>query len=159
VETVSWEDCTAFFKTVNEKLKGQLMGVQAGFPTEAEWEYACRAGEKGKFCFGDDDKLVDEYCWYEGNSERATHPVAKKKPNAWGLYDLHGNVWEWCADWYKHDYSTQSTADPVGPDDGDGRVCRGGSFDYGPGAAQSPNRERKNPAARVKSLGIRPILR
>ncbi len=123
VETVSWNDAVAFCKALSKKT-GKLVRL----PTEAEWEYACRAGTKTAFCFGDDEKRLGDYAWYEDNSERKTHPVAQKKPNAWGLYDMHANVWEWCSDWYADSYANAKPVDPQGPASGSYRVLRGGSW-------------------------------
>ena len=95
VETVSWDDCGQFLAKLNAKLRSGEGGFQ--LPTEAQWEYACRAGSATKYCFGDDESRLDEYAWHHGNSGDRTHPVGEKKPNAWGLYDVHGNVLEWCA--------------------------------------------------------------
>ena len=90
VERVSWDDCQEFI----EKLNANVAGGKGRFalPTEAQWEYACRAGSTTKYCFGDDDSQLGEYAWYGGNSGKQTHPVGEKKPNAWGLYDMHGNA-------------------------------------------------------------------
>ena len=96
VEQVSWEDCRGFVK----KLNGKVGGGTFPLPTEAQWEYACRAGSTTRYCFGDEESGLGEYAWYEANSDSKTHPVGGMKRNAWGLYDMHGNVWEWCQDWY-----------------------------------------------------------
>jgi len=96
-------------------------------PTEAEWEYACRAGMAGLFPWGDDIGKQGEHVWFGDNSDRKTHPVGQKRPNAWGQYDMLGNVFEWCADWFDLDYyRTSPPEDPLGPNKGDTRVVRGG---------------------------------
>ena len=127
VEQVSWNDCQEFLSRLNAKL-----GTERGrfeLPTEAQWEYACRAGSSHRFSFGDDEMRLGEYAWFLENSARSTHPVWEKKPNAWGLYDMHGNVFEWCADWYDRDYYAVSPpVDPKGPPTGSLRVNRGGRW-------------------------------
>ena len=125
VEGISWDDAVAFCRRLSEK-----EGREYRLPTEAEWEYACRAGSATAYCFGDDPARLGEYAWYRKNSGEQTHEVGLKKPNAWGLHDMHGNVWEWCQDRYAvHGSSPQK--DPSGPEDGVLRVVRGGSwFDY-----------------------------
>jgi formylglycine-generating enzyme required for sulfatase activity len=124
-------------------------------PTEAEWEYACRAGSKTEYCFGDDPGLLGEYAWYESNSDKKTHPVGQKKPNGWGLYDMHGNVWEWCEDW-KDDYSAGVVSDPKGPEIGSCRVLRGGSWLVAPGICRSAFRARYAPSFR-NYFGLRVV--
>jgi formylglycine-generating enzyme required for sulfatase activity len=125
VEIVSWNDAAEFCKKLSEKTRQAVR-----LPTEAEWEYACRAGTQTAFSFGDDPSALGDYAWWAKNSAKTTHPVGQKKPNAWGLYDMHGNVWEWCADWYEA-YPKGSVTDPSGPAIGDRRVLRGGSwYDY-----------------------------
>jgi len=150
VDQVSWEDVQGFIANLNERTGENRYRL----PTEAEWEYACRSGSSGTYCFGDDEKLLGEYAWYNNNSEQKTHPVGEKKPNAWGLYDMHGNVWEWCQDWYG-DYSQGSVTDPVGLSSGSRRVFRGGSWFYGAGYCRSAIRFRCGPGYRYIILGFR----
>jgi len=122
VDSVSWNDATEFCKKLSEKSRQAVR-----LPTEAEWEYACRAGSKTKFCFGDADEGLGDYAWYLDNSGDMMHPVGQKKPNAWCLYDMHGNAWEWCADGYG-DYPDGAVTDPQGAASGSRRVLRGGSW-------------------------------
>ena len=110
VVLVSWNDAEAFCRWLAEKT-----GAKVRLPYEAEWEYSCRAGAGTKFCFGNDDKELTEYAWYLVNSEMKTHPVGQKKPNAWGLYDMHGNAWQWCSDWSVNRYKEGLQIDPAGP--------------------------------------------
>ena len=136
VERVSWDNCQEFI----EKLNANVAGGKGRFalPTEAQWEYACRAGSTTKYCFGDDDSQLGEYAWYGGNSGNQTHPGGEKRPNAWGLYDMHGNVYEWCQDWYVSNYYANSpTDDPTGPSGEltSFRVIRGGACATAPGSA------------------------
>ena len=123
VEWVSWDDAQEFLEKLNEKIGNTDYGKMV-LPTEAQWEYACRAGEPGPYSGG----TIDEVAWYGDNSEKKTHPVAMKKPNAWGLYDMHGNVWEWCADWYDDELEVEGGIDPSGPASGTYRVLRGGGW-------------------------------
>ena len=109
---VSWDDAEAFCQWLSKK-----SGKTVALPTEAQWEYACRAGTQTRFCFGDKAAPLVDYSWYSVNSGGMTHPVAKKKPNAWGLYDMHGNAWHWCADYYGP-YVVADKTDPTGPKDG-----------------------------------------
>jgi formylglycine-generating enzyme required for sulfatase activity len=121
VEKVSWDDAQGFIKKVNGS--GVIPdGWKMALPTEAQWEYACRAGEAGPYSGGS----IDQVAWYKGNSESKTHAVGTKKPNAWGLYDMHGNVREWCEDWY--DDTLAGGPDPSGASSGVYRVERGGSW-------------------------------
>ncbi len=129
VELVSWNDCQAFVDKLNEKFGKP--GIKFSLPTEAQWEYACRAGTTTRWSFGDDKAVAGEYVWWDHNAGYRAKPVGQKKPNPWGLYDMHGNLWEWCADLYGEDYYKQSPRnDPTGPTKGASRVLRGGSFSY-----------------------------
>jgi formylglycine-generating enzyme required for sulfatase activity len=126
VEKVSWDDAQAFIQKLN-----QQTGHTYRLPSEAEWEYACRAGSTGEWCFGDEHSLLVKYAWYEGNSGSKTHPVGEKKANAFGLHDMHGNVWEWCEDRWHNDYEGAPSDGRAWVDDGDSeRVMRGGSWDF-----------------------------
>ena len=125
---VSWDDAVAYCKKLSEKESKTYR-----LPTEAEWEYACRAGAKTTWSFGDDENKLGDYAWYRENAwdidEKYAHQVRLKKPNAFGLYDMHGNVHEWCHDYFEEDYYKQSPAkDPTGPTSGSSRVLRGGSW-------------------------------
>ena len=130
VESVSWEDAVEFCRrlTERERRAGRLPeGQEYRLPTEAEWEYACRAGSRTAYCFGNDTRALSGYAWFQHTSRRRTHDVGQKRSNAWGLYDMHGNVYEWCSDWYG-DYPVGPVADPTGPQKGTSRVMRGGSW-------------------------------
>ncbi len=154
VEQVSWEDCQGFLKKLEEKLAASSMKCR--LPTEAEWEYACRAGSATKYSFGEEEAKLGDYAWFSGNAGAKTNPVGQKKPNAWGLYDMHGNVYEWCADWHGEAYSSQSSPeDPTGPSSGSSRVLRGGSWTYGASRCRSARRTRFTPTYRDFTYGFR----
>jgi len=153
VERVSWDDAVAFCKKLSAKT-----GKTVRLPTEAEWEYACRAGSKTRFCFGDDDSDLGGYAWYRSNSDAKTHPAGAKKPNAFGLYDMHGNVWEWCSDWYADSYANANTRDPAGPSSGSNRVLRGGRWCDDPRVCRSADRDGFGPSDRGDSVGFRVVL-
>lgn len=122
-------------------------------PTEAEWEYACRAGSTSKWCYGDDESVLKDYAWYDGFF---THPVGQKKPNAWGLYDMHGNVWEWCMDRFGP-YPKSPVTDPTGPATGTTRVWRGGSFNWCADYALSGMRHHATTDRRSNGYGVRVV--
>jgi formylglycine-generating enzyme required for sulfatase activity len=124
---ISWNAAVDFCKWLSDR-----EGKTYRLPTEAEWEYCCRAGISGtRYCYGDDAAQLEDYAWYHKNSGGGTHPVGKKKPNDWGLYDMHGNAWEWCQDYYAQNYYKRSRVkDPMGPDFGGMRVHRGGSYSH-----------------------------
>ncbi|MCP4695392.1 MAG: SUMF1/EgtB/PvdO family nonheme iron enzyme [Gammaproteobacteria bacterium] len=122
--------------------------------TEAEWEYACRAGSETDYCFGNDEKQLGEYAWYWENARGGTHPVGKKKPNVWGLYDMHGNVWEWVRDWMGAS-PEETVNNSVGPDSGALRACRGGSWGDGVRSVRAASRLEYAPDLRIEDLGFR----
>ncbi len=137
VEHVAWEAVQAFIRKLNEAEGRPVYRL----PTEAEWEYAARAGFATVYGFGDDQSRLHRYAWYANNSGGKTHPVKQLKPNAWGLFDMHGNVWEWTQDWYSDTYYTSSPRhDPPGPDTGLYRVVRGGGWDCRAGDCRSASR-------------------
>jgi formylglycine-generating enzyme required for sulfatase activity len=154
VETVSWDDCQKFLEKLNAKIGKQ--GGKFELPTEAQWEYACRAGSTTRYCFGDEESGLDEFGWYAANADGKTHAVGQKKPNAWGLYDMHGNVSEWCQDWYDSGaYAGSLKEDPKGPATGLYRVYRGGSCRYPAVDCRSAWRSSYEPGDRQGSLGFR----
>jgi len=156
---VSWNDAVDFCKKLSQK-----EGVTYRLPTEAEWEYACRAGTQTKYSFGDRQSLLGEYAWFTGNAykidEKYAHPVGQKKPNPWGLYGMHGNVSEWCSDRYDADYYSKSpTADPQGSTTGRSRVHRGGSWSSTPWGCRSAFRgDGISPSLLDGSVGFRIVL-
>jgi len=152
VEMVSWTDATEFCKKLSEKTRQAVR-----LPTEAEWEYACRAGSKTRFSFGDSDSVLGDYAWYKSNSGDKTHPVGQKKPNAWGLYDMHGNVWEWCQDFHGG-YAAGAGRDPAGPGSGTHRVLRGGSWFTIPVICRSAHRNYIRPDNRHYLCGFRVVV-
>jgi formylglycine-generating enzyme required for sulfatase activity len=158
VENVSWHEVQDFLRELAEKEAGKTYRL----PTEAEWEYACRAGSAGAYCFGDDEARLREYAWYGEVTGRTTHPVGQLKPNNWGLYDMHGNVWEWVQDWYTEDYYKQRPnldPDPQGPEKGEGRVLRGGCFWIPQEGARCASRRRLGPDACYDYIGFRIVVR
>ncbi len=127
VNHVSWNDAVSFCQRLSALSKEKALGCVYRLPTEAEWEYSCRAGTTTKFSFGDNDFELGDYAWHIGNSSDRLHPVGQKKPNQWGLHDMHGNAWEYCKDWHAG-YSTTATTAPTGPVTGAERVSRGGTY-------------------------------
>lgn len=124
---ISWDDVQAFVHQLNQAAGDSLYRL----PTEAEWEYACRAGSTTRWSFGDDELGLWDYAWYMDSASNLgleyAQPVGTKLPNSWGLFDMHGNVWEWCQDWYGR-YPSESQIDPTGPSTGSFRVIRSGEF-------------------------------
>ena len=156
VENVSWDDAVEFCRRLSELPAEKEAGNVYRLPTEAEWEYACRAGTTTMYSFGDDESKLGDCDWFSENSGTKTHPVGGKKPNAWGLYDMHGNVWEWCQDLYG-DYPSGPVTDPTGPATGSDRVYRGGSW-YGTAVyCRSANRHWYLPSYRSINLGFRVV--
>ena len=148
VEQVSWNDVQQFISRLNSQ-----SGSNYRLPTEAEWEYACRAGENHEYCGSNDIKAV---AWYKDNSSGQTHSVGQKQPNAWGIYDMSGNVWQWVEDWYKSDYYRRSPKDnPLGSSSGSYRVFRGGSWNLNLEAMRASFRNSKSPGFRDYGVGFR----
>jgi formylglycine-generating enzyme required for sulfatase activity len=157
VESVTWDDCAVFFEKLNALLASNSNGpALKGFrlPTEAEWEYACRAGTTTRFSDGGYAGEVTEFAWCSANSENTTHPVGQKKPNAWGLYDMQGNVWEWCSDWYGT-YSEGLKKNPTGQPYGASRVLRGGSWAGYTLSTRSGRRFFSLPSVSTNEFGLR----
>jgi formylglycine-generating enzyme required for sulfatase activity len=152
VDSAAWLDAIAYCNALSKKdvrkpyykIAGKTVTILGGngyrLPTEAEWEYACRAGSTTAYCFGDALGTLGEYAWYGGNASGTTHPVRQKKANRWGLYDMHGNILEWYWDWYG-DYPAEECTDPVGPPTGRARVLRGGSWLFDGGFVRSASRQ------------------
>ena len=152
VESVSWDDCQAFIRKLNA-----LTGQNFRLPTEAEWEFACRGGNNSRGYKYSGSNYIDNVAWHDGNFGDKTHPVATKSPNELGIYDMSGNVWEWCADWYG-DYSSGRQTNPKGPYDGSDRVRRGGSWGFDAWCCRSSARDSDDPTDRFYYLGLRLAL-
>ena len=151
VENVSWNDCREFIKKLN-----QLTGKNFRLPTEAEWEYAARGGNKSRGYKYSGSNNISDVAWYSDNSSWATHPVCIKSPNELGLYDMSGNVWEWCSDWYGENYySSSPQTNPIGPNSGSSRVFRGGDYILDAQFCRVAIRGGNTPGLRFDGLGLR----
>lgn len=154
IRRLTWLSAVAYCKWLSER-----EGRKFRLPTEAEWEYACRAGSQSKYCFGDDVRQIGAYAWYKENSERVTHAVGTKKPNAWGIYDMHGNIWEWCKDRYADNYEevpTDGSAHLVSSEKG--MVLRGGAWSAMPDNLRSSRRINLGANSRNYFVGFRVVV-
>ncbi|MGN1242561.1 MAG: formylglycine-generating enzyme family protein [Alloprevotella sp.] len=149
VEKVSWNDCQTFISKLNE-----LTGETFRLPTEAQWEYAARGGNQAQGRLYSGSNTIDDVAWYTSNSSSTTHPVKTKAPNELGIYDMSGNVWEWCSDWYGSSSSAAQT-DPTGPSTGSHRVLRGGSWSDNATHCRVAYRVSYTPASSISNLGLR----
>ncbi len=165
VDQVSWIDAVEFCNKLSElaglhpcysPLSRECHFPAGGFrlPTEAEWEFACRAGTTTKYYFGDSEQDLGHAGWYRDNSRGSTHPVAGLRPNRFGLFDMHGNVWEWCNDWFG-DYGDRDTLNPRGPNRSHSKVVRGGAWHYAANGCTSAYRHRAQPEFRLSFVGFR----
>ena len=154
--SVNWDAAVEFCRKL-----GALEDRSYRLPTEAEWEYACRGGKATSYSFGSDAGELKDYAWYDKNSydvgEKYAHIVGRKKPNSFGLYDMHGNVWEWCSDWHG-EYSSLALIDPVGPSTGSIRVLRGGGWSPGATHCRAAFRGASVPTLRTSNFGFRIVL-
>jgi len=151
VINVNWHDAVAYCEWLSQK-SGQIYRL----PTEAEWEYVCRAGTTTKWSFGDDEKELEKYGWYDKNSGGKSHPVGELKPNLWGLYDMHGNVWEWCEDDWVDSYNyTPRDGKAYKSDRSSSKVLRGGSWNDSANATRSSDRDWSSPSVRYFNWGFR----
>ena len=154
VERVSWDDCQTFIQKLN-----RLTGANFRLPTEAEWEFAARGGRNSRRYQYSGSSNLGDVAWYYGNSSNTTHPVKTKSPNELGIYDMSGNVWEWCQDWYSSSYYSSSPQNnPTGPSSGSRRVYRGGSWRNSARHCRSAYRISNAPGNRSLNLGLRLVL-
>ena len=152
VESISYEDIQGFITKLNQKT-----GKTFRLPTEAEWEFAARGGNKSKGYKYSGSNNLNDVAWYDGNSNSKTHPVKTKQANELGLYDMSGNIWEWCSDWYG-DYSSSSQTNPSGANSGSNRVVRGGSWGINARRCRVSDRDYGNPSYSYYDLGFRLAL-
>ena len=153
MDNVSWNDCQRFLAQVR-----RTTGRVVRLPTEAQWEFACRAGTTTRWYFGENEKAVRSHAWSGENAGGMTHPVGVLSANPWGLHDLYGNVWEWCEDWYTAHYSAGDARDPAGPPAGDARVLRGGAWGDAPDQTRSAYRNSMGPDNHNAGTGLRCVL-
>jgi formylglycine-generating enzyme required for sulfatase activity len=153
VENVSWHDAVKFSEELSKKI-----GQKVKLPTEAQWEYACRAGSTAKYCFGDDVSKLGNYAWYDKNAGSKTHPVGEKLANSWGLHDMHGNVWEWCEDGWNENYNGSPTDGSVWLTGVEQRALRGGSWDNDDFACRSAYLIRIEADSRIIIFGFRVVV-
>lgn len=154
VKSVSWDAIQPFLEELNER--AEMEGMEFVLPTETQWEYACRAGTITAWHYGDTEVMLPEFASFHTNAKKTTRPVGTLKPNAWGLYDMHGNVAEWCADWHSSDYYANSPMnDPKGPLTGSERAARGGSWFSFAWKCRSASRNHKVPDRRYDYIGLR----
>ena len=154
VVLVTWNDATAFCRWLGKKERGTFR-----LPTEAEWEFACRAGSTARWCFGDDQEKLEEFAWYQSKGGIGTKVVGQKSPNGFGLFDVHGNAREWCLDRYQGDYyNNPPVDDPAGPSSGESHLLRGGAFLANPEFTRSASRLANRPDYRFHHIGFRPVL-
>jgi formylglycine-generating enzyme required for sulfatase activity len=154
VENVTWQEASEFCKRVSVRTQRAVR-----LPTEAEWEYACRATTRSRFCAGDYDLDLERVAWFRGTSGNTTHTVGDKEANLFGLGDMHGNVAEWCQDWFAENYYAQSPGcDPPGPATGTSRVVRGGNWSSAPASCRSAARDRYRPVNRYDVVGFRIVV-
>lgn len=152
VEMVSHDDALLFINRLNKIERTRAYCL----PSEARWEYAARAGSRSAYCFGPEKLKLDQYAWYQNNSDQKTRPVSQLAPNDWGLYDLHGNVHEWCADWFDRNYYAKSQAvDPPGPKKGLARSLRGGDWSSEDWYCRCASRSLSAPERRSPRVGFR----
>lgn len=152
VESVSWDDCMIFISKLNN-----LTGKNFRLPTEAEWEFAARGGNNSNHTRYSGSGNISDVAWHNDNSGDKTHPVAMKQANELGIYDMSGNVWEWCSDWYG-DYSSSAQSNPIGASSGTSRVFRGGSWVFNAWNCRSSRRYNGYPDATDYGLGLRLCL-
>jgi formylglycine-generating enzyme required for sulfatase activity len=154
VENVTWHEAKRFCEVLSQR-----EGRKYRLPTEAEWEYACRAGSRTPYWFGSDARDLGPFAWFAENSDKRTRPVGTRQANVWGLHDMYGNVGEWCSDYYDRAYyKSKIGQDPQGPDRGEYRVWRGGSWDSYSGKCRSATRDRSRPDTRSPEIGFRVVL-
>lgn len=155
VESVSHGDACEYIARLNQRENTTVYGL----PTEAQWEYAARAGSQSIYCFGPDRSRLAEYAWYKKNSDRATHPVGILTPNDWGLFDMHGNVHEWCGDWFDRNYYAKAPVkDPAGPDKGLARSLRGGDWGSQDWYCRCAIRSLSSPNRQSPRVGFRVVM-